>query len=157
MQKKNFGQLAACVCLLLLMLSFIWGNSLLPGSESSEVSSRVMLLVKKLLGETIPVGEFVIRKLAHFTEFACLGLLLTWFFKLLGQNGIHGFTMPMLFGGIAALTDETLQMLTPARGPSLVDVWIDVSGVVVGILFLHLICGLWQERKNNKLLEETKQ
>ena len=149
MQKKKRGQMTVCVLLLLLMLSFIWGNSLLPGSQSSELSGGILQLVQKIFGDTIPMGEFVIRKLAHFSEFACLGLLLTWFFKLLGQGGIHGFTMPMLFGGIAALTDETLQMLTPSRGPSLIDVWIDVSGVVVGILILHLICGLWKERKTN--------
>ena len=149
MQKKHKGQMTACVIMLILMLSFIWGNSLLPGSQSSELSGGILRLIRRFFGDTIPLGEFVIRKLAHFSEFACLGLILTWFFKLLGQTGIHGFTMPMLFGGIVALTDETLQMLTPARGPGLVDVWIDVSGVVVGILIVHLICGLWQERKTN--------
>ena len=77
MQKKKNGQMLICVPLLLLMLSFIWGNSLLPGSESSELSGRLLMLVKRIFGETIPMGEFVIRKLAHFSEFACLGLLLT--------------------------------------------------------------------------------
>ena len=155
MRKKNYGQIFICVCMILLSLSFIWGNSLLPGAQSSELSNKILNLVERLFGETIPQGAFVIRKLAHFSEFAYLGLLFTWFFKLIGQKGIHSFTMPLLFGGIAALTDETLQMLTPQRGPSLVDVWIDSAGVVVGVLLVQLVCGLWQERKHNKQLEEN--
>ena len=39
----------------------------------------------------------------------------------------------------AACIDESIQLLTPERGPSLVDVWIDTFGVVMGIIMLFVI------------------
>ena len=109
-----------------------------------------MKWLKDCFGGEIPGGEFLIRKLAHFSEFACLGLLLTWLFSLLSQSGIHGFTMPLLCGVLAALTDETIQVLTPERGPSVIDVWIDTAGVTTGILVLLLILGLRKKKTHKK-------
>ena len=155
MQKRNIYQLWICVPLLILNLSFIWGNSLLSGPESSELSGGVMAWLTENLGAMIPGGEFLLRKAAHFSEFACLGMLLTWLFRLLRQRGIHSFTMPLLCGSLAALADETIQVLTPERGPSVVDVWIDTAGAATGILLLLLIFGLIGRRNSNPM-EENK-
>ena len=150
MKKVNKKQTLLCLVLILLNLSFIWGNSFLAGPESSQLSGGVMEWLKECLGGELPGGEFFIRKLAHFSEFACLGLLLTWLFQLLSQSGIHGFTMPLLCGVLAALTDETIQVLTPERGPSVIDVWIDTAGVTTGILVLLLILGLRKKKTHKK-------
>lgn len=150
MWKVNKKQITICLMLILLNLFFIWGNSFLAGPASSQLSGGVMEWLKDCLGEELPGGEFLIRKLAHFSEFACLGLLLSWLFRLLSQKGIHGFTMPLLCGSLAALLDETIQVLTPERGPSVIDVWIDTAGVVTGSLFLLLILGLWKKKKHKK-------
>ena len=148
MKRGHEKQLTVCLCLILLNLSFIWGNSLLPGPQSAEVSGGIMELLEELLESVAPNGEHLIRKLAHFSEFACLGLLFAWLFQILGQSRFHVFTMPLLFGSMAALVDETLQVLTPERGPSVVDVWIDIAGVTTGILLLLLGLCLWQTRKS---------
>ena len=148
MTRFHKKQLLLCALLLILNLSFIWGNSLMSGPQSSELSGGVMEWLKEMMGGSIPGGEHLIRKLAHFSEFACLGLLLTWLFQLLHQRGIYGFAMPLLCGSLAALTDETIQVLTPERGPSVVDVWIDISGVTLGILLLLLGHCLVKRRKS---------
>ena len=156
MVKKNIRQLTVCIVLILLNLSFIWGNSLLPGEDSSELSGFLTECLEEVFGEAGPGIEHVIRKMAHFSEFACLGLLLTWMFQLLSQKGIHSFTLPLLCGSLTALLDETLQKLSPGRDPNVIDVWIDTAGVAAGILILLLCFWLWKKRRNNISMEETK-
>ena len=146
--RRGYGmKLVLCICLILLNLFFIFGNSMLAGPQSAELSGGFLELLEEFIEETIPDGQFFIRKLAHFSEFACLGLLLTWLFLLLKQKSFHLMTLPLLFGSLAALTDETIQVLTPERGPSVVDVWIDISGVTLGILLLLLGHCLLKRRK----------
>ena len=136
MKIKN--QRILCACLVTANLLFIWGNSLLPGSVSGDMSSGVLAYLEEILGQYCHIGEFFLRKLAHFSEFACLGLLLAWLFRLLRQRGFHRFTLPLLCGMIAACADETIQIFSPQRGPSVIDVWIDTAGVATGALVLLL-------------------
>ena len=150
-RNKHHLQLAVCISLLILNLLFIWGNSLMPGEQSSELSGGLMEWVVEIVGEEIPNGEFLLRKLAHFSEFASLGLLLTWLSLLLSQSGIHRVTMPLLGGMTAALVDETIQVLTPERGPSVVDVWIDTAGAAAGILILLIGYTLLEGRKHHTI------
>ena len=67
---------------------------------------------------------------------------------MMGEKKGHLFCMPLLFGMMAACMDETIQVFTPDRGPSLIDVWIDTAGVTAGITFP--LIGYNFIRKNNK-------
>ena len=123
-----------CIVLILLNLAFIWGNSMLPGELSGALSDWVKRLL--CLGRDDPTqGTGLLRKLAHFSEFASLGFLLCWLAYLKGERGFHIFALALLGGLLAACIDESIQMLTPERGPGLVDVWIDTSGVALASLF----------------------
>ena len=106
-------------------------------------------MLAEFLKHSVPGGDKPIRKLAHFSEFACLGILLTWLSGLLRQQHFHKFTLPLLLGTLAALLDETIQAWNPGRGPSVIDVWIDVSGCTAGILILLLGQHLWRKQKSN--------
>ena len=118
-------------------LAFIWGNSLLPGEISGGISDW---LASILGGGQIPdTGTGLLRKLAHFTEFACLGFLLGCLCRLKGERGHHLIALSLLGGLLTACIDESIQMLTPDRGPSLVDVWIDTCGVATGVAALFVI------------------
>ena len=46
-------------------------------------------------------------------------------------------SMPLLFAMTAALTDETIQVYSLGRSPSVLDVWIDVGGALAGIALLY--------------------
>ena len=81
-------RLRLCYTLLILNLCFIWGNSLLPGELSGAFSNWVKDILAALLpgdGESVGGGG-LLRKLAHFTEFACLGAFLTRFLFLLNKS-----------------------------------------------------------------------
>ena len=126
-----------CIVLIVVNLAFIWGNSLLPGEISAAFSDWVAWLLGG--GQAMPEGTGLLRKLAHFSEFASLGLLLSWLARIQGERRFHLFSMALLGGLLAACIDESIQLLTPERGPSLVDVWIDTCGVVTGIAMLFVI------------------
>ena len=130
-------QLRTATALLILNLAVIWGNSLLPGEISGAISGFVRDLIALLLpGDSAPgQGHGLLRKLAHFTEFASLGMILAWIMGMLSKP----IPLALACGFAAACIDETIQMFVPDRGPAFTDVLIDTSGVLTGLLLLLLI------------------
>lgn len=139
---------ALCCALIALNLALIWGNSTLPGGVSMELSDGFLALLSQGLPALAVIGSILIRKLAHFSEFACLGLLLGWL--LSPEGGFRGFAAPALLGTLAACVDETIQHFVPGRESSLIDVWIDIFGVCAGILLLRLGYRCIRRRKERK-------
>lgn len=139
---------ALCCALIALNLALIWGNSTLPGGVSMELSDGFLALLSQGLPALAIIGSILIRKLAHFSEFACLGLLLGWL--LSPEGGFRGFAAPALLGTLAACVDETIQRFVPGRESSLIDVWIDIFGVCAGILLLRLGYRCIRRRKERK-------
>jgi len=140
-----------CVAWLLCNLCFIWGNSLLPGEVSQAISDwlKQLLSFSASGGSGKPGGSGLLRKIAHFAEFASLGMCLTW---LLAMRGKHK-AKALLWGILAACVDETIQVFVPNRGPGLKDVALDTCGVIAGMGVLLLghslirkIC-LWRNKK----------
>lgn len=132
---RSEKRLRLCRSLLVLNLCFIWGNSLLPGEVSGALSDWVKEILAAMLPGAFPgvtTGGGLLRKIAHFTEFAALGMCLTWLFGMLRKPMIW----PLLCGALAACTDETIQRFVPDRGPSLKDVGIDTCGVAAGMILL---------------------
>ena len=120
--------------LIVLNLALIWGNSMLTGLSSEAVSGGLLAF----LGRFLPVllteaGHTFLRKAAHFSEFALLGLLYCGRHRLVkGEAPVH----LMGFGLAVACIDETIQIFTPGRASSLIDVWIDASGFALGLLLI---------------------
>ncbi len=143
-----------CAALLILNLLFIWGNSALPGA----VSARLSLWVQSFLfphSAVLPaVGTGLLRKLAHFTEFACLGSLLCWRLGMAGCSRKNLILLPLFGGMTAACIDETVQIFIEGRGSSLVDVWIDTAGAAVGIGLMltghHIVHQMKMNRRTTK-------
>ena len=145
-----------CRVLLVLNLAIIWGNSLLSGAESGQVSGGVVELVMELLripAEFSDIVHLLIRKLAHFTEFACLSALISWNLGMVKEKRVHQILLAVLLTMAAALVDETIQLFTPDRGPSLVDVWIDTLGAMLGMTVMQL--GYHLKKSELNYLEEN--
>ena len=136
--------------LTVLILCFIWGNSLLPGEISGRISDWVKNILAMLLPGEVPgvtSGGGLLRKIAHFSEFAALGVCLSWRFGMLERKKI----LALAYGFGAACVDETIQAFIPDRGPSLRDVAIDTCGAAVGIGLLilgHNLVKHYHQRRN---------
>lgn len=152
----SITQKRLCTALLVLILAFIWGNSLLPAELSASISGALA----KLLGLASSNGgagggDGLLRKLAHLTEFMALGGCLVWRFSLKPRTLNKTIAPAAACGILAACADEAIQCFVPGRGPGLRDVGIDSLGVLLGICLLIAgkhICKLI----NTKHLEENK-
>jgi VanZ family protein len=85
------------------------------------------------LNSGLGTWDEVLRKCAHVTEYAILGVLLV---RAIGRE------LPALLVGIAyAATDELHQHFVRGRHASPVDVAIDAVGLVLGILLFRQLTG----------------
>ncbi len=74
-------------------------------------------------------------KIIHLIEYSILGVLFTYsFFPITGKKII----MILLVSSIFAVFDETLQGFIPGRNSSLYDVYADIFGVMIGILYVRI-------------------
>lgn len=122
--------------LILFYLCFIYGNSLTPAVISSKESGYFLIRIQNLLsGAGIDawwLTEHLVRKAAHFTEYAGLGFLLAMntgagiapVFCHLKQNLTAAIFMPFI--------DETIQLFVEGRSGQISDVWLDMAGIFAG-------------------------
>ncbi len=126
--------------LLSATLCFIWGNSLLPREDSTALSiglfDRLKPFLRALRLEF--VDEHMLRKLAHFGEFALLGLELAALFFLNRGRSLRSACLSALCALAAASMDETIQMFSN-RSATVKDVLLDFSGALTAILLLWLL------------------
>lgn len=152
-------RLYICAVWLILNLILIWGNSLMPGWISAKISGFVRKMIAFFLsdGSGTPVsgGEGILRKTAHFLEFTCLGLCLSWLIRMLEKRKLSWYLLPLCGGVLVACTDETIQRFVPGRSCQLSDVGIDTLGVITGIVIISLIQIRKKQKFNN--MEEKRQ
>lgn len=135
--------LAAC------FVGIIFYNSLLPLRQSSQLSGWVTALTQ-LLAQHLDIRltgdvEHHIRKLAHFCEFALLGLLLCHSFSALGVSNRTATGYILFLALFAAVLDEYIQAFSPGRGSRVKDVLLDFSGVFCA--WLEYRIWEWSARK----------
>lgn len=117
----------------ILSIALIFIQSLLPGSKSDQESGAVLEILVKYFPKLTHVR---LRQIAHFGEFFLLGM---------GMQGTlyygkkYNLSKPTLFCTIVSLADETVQLQVAGRSSEIMDVWLDLSGAVVGIMFLWCI------------------
>lgn len=148
-EKKKW--LWLCVALIGVNVAFIWGNSLLPREASAAISRLVWQVISLFLpesgGEGSGQGHGMLRKLAHFTEFCSLGMLLCWLMYMLRQKTWQRLLFPLFSGAAVACIDETIQIFAVDRGPMLSDVGIDTAGVALGIAIAFTVAYFISRRK----------
>lgn len=127
----------------LIMVCIIWGNSLVPGTGSGNLSLIVMEAVRGFLGALgLPfewVTNFVVRKCAHFTEYMILGIIVTHAFDIEGRHKPLALLSTVVFLVLVSSIDETIQLFVPGRSGMVRDVLIDCSGAATGVVLRYLI------------------
>lgn len=146
---------------ILLALAVVWGlfilaNSLLPGGASSDLSDAVAdRLPKDFLGLGWRGLTILVRKSAHFLEYALLGGLTAAAFRgshaLLWKN-VGNILFPCLAWAVA---DEFLQTFVPGRTGLVRDVALDFCGILAGCCVVALWGRFADRRKAQKLSREA--
>lgn len=134
--------------LIIGLLAFIWGNSMMTAESSGSVSRGVL----DRLGEFIPffasgAHHGVLRKIAHFSEFFLLGLLCAA--QRVKSEKLLTFGL-IAFGLTAACIDETIQIFVLGRSSSLLDVWLDIAGFTAGVIAVAVGYALHKRKQKPK-------
>jgi VanZ family protein len=106
---------------------------------STEQSSFVVELIKEAV---VAVGispslitEYMVRKFAHFFEYALFGLLITsTIHAWRGKIKPHVY-MLLFWCLLIPVSDESLQLFVDGRAGMVQDVVLDFAGTIFGILF----------------------
>ncbi len=167
LKRKTAVTVLAAVWLLALY-AVIFGFSAQDGEQSGNlsqmISEKCVELINSLSGghwsQAFMEGlteyfEHPIRKLAHFSEYACMGILVyvLWSQWLCRGKRLYLLTVGWVFCSAAA--DEFHQLFVPGRYGSFADVCLDTCGGAFGLLLCVLAGRLPQrfvKKRNRQLL-----
>ncbi|HEX8888062.1 MAG TPA: VanZ family protein [Pyrinomonadaceae bacterium] len=136
---------------LLLWLAFIFFAS--TGEFSADNTSRIirpllLWLFPRISEERLSFAHFLIRKAAHFTEYAVLAFFAARAFSTSSKDQLRRrwFFISLALVIIYALTDEYHQSFVPGRTSSIYDSLIDTSGGLT-MLLLYM---LWRKKSKDE-------
>lgn len=124
--------------LMLLWMLLIFIMSSFDATESANQSNFIVNIINNIFKiENIELLSFIIRKLAHFTEYLILGFLTI---NMLNKNDISKkYLLSILICIIYATSDEIHQIFVPGRACQIRDILIDSIGSITGVYLYKLI------------------
>lgn len=132
--------------LLILWALLIYYFSSEPSTQSSDLTNGVLKIVYDILRPFIEskidfqtfnnIVFIPIRKIAHFSEYCILGILLYINIKPYSNKYIiYSFIASLLY----AISDEIHQYFVPGRACKLFDIFVDLFGAITGLFIVHSI------------------
>lgn len=161
--KLNIIRTILVIALITIFIT-IFGFSNQDSETSGGISQKVAEYVTKYIPsiqemeesqkeEVIDKIETVIRKIAHFSIYTLVGILLMSLMCTYKIKEIDKIGISLIIGIIYAISDEIHQAFIPGRGPQLTDVILDSMGVLTGIfismLLLEMIRKITKKKYNN--------
>ena len=138
--------------LVLAWMCLIFSFSSQPATESSKVSGGLCHRLVEQTNEVLHLDmtetqqlsiaekiEYPVRKAAHMTEYAILGLLSFAFYRGISGKEKRQFLAALITSAVYACTDEFHQLFVPGRSGQFTDVCIDTIGACIGMLIIFLI------------------
>ena len=127
--KKKLSLLSVIIWMILIFIM-----SSFSASNSNNQSSFIVTIISHFFNIANPeLLNYVIRKLAHITEYLILGMLTI--------NMINNYHKPHYYAIIIctlyAISDEIHQLYIPGRTCQIKDIVIDIIGSLIGIYLLH--------------------
>lgn len=129
-----------------MLLIFLFSTGGMSASNTSRIIRPVLLwLFPDISEERLALVHFLVRKAAHFTEYAVLALLAARAFLGSSREILQRrwFAASLVLVLVYALSDEYHQRFVPTRTGSIYDSLIDISGGLTALLCLTL----WRRRK----------
>ena len=165
--KTGIKFILRCIpAVLCMMMIFIFSSH--TAAESSGVSGGLIASFAERLhpgfeemSETdqqqyIESWQFLVRKTAHFSIYALLGLLLCVPVSVVADRR-YVFPISLVVAGLYAVSDEIHQYFVPGRSCEIRDMMIDFCGAVMGCAIYLLILEIIQKNcsEKEKILRNT--
>ena len=152
------------LALTVLWMGFIFWMSSRTGNASQDQSGRLVTLLQQLffpkwkdlpekdLQDMLNKLSYLVRKIAHFTEFAVLGAGLSVILATFEKSFRFRFLVSFGIGLLYAASDEIHQLFVAGRDGAVFDVLIDAAGVFAGCL---LVRGIYAMILKDRMGKET--
>ena len=139
MSRKKLQKFLAWLALLVWM-GVIFYFSHQSGDASMQLSDGILDSFKSLFQNFLDYHtlSYIVRKIAHFTEYFILGLLIYHLVKQYRVISKTEIIWMILFCVIYAMSDEFHQVFIGGRSPMIFDVIIDSLGSSFSILLFRL-------------------
>lgn len=146
-KEKNLKQILRFIPMLAVMV-IIFLFSCKEGDDSASQSGLILTAIKNLVEEVTKRGmsdaavstlHHIIRKTAHFTEYAVLGCTVMYAVWNKWKSHRVPLILPEVIAALYATTDEIHQYFVPGRYGTWSDVLIDSCGAFTGIFIWYLI------------------
>ncbi len=124
---------------------------------SQQRSLSALNIVKPLLEVVVGhgnVNDHLVRKLAHFTEFAVLDAELSFLLIFLRKVRFQPIINCSFFALSCAVIDETIQIFS-SRGSQVQDVLLDFSGALTGIFLVFIVYLPFHHKRLKKERRQT--
>lgn len=140
------------IWVMILIFGFSAENAQKSSGLSMRVSEKVVEIGEVLQGQQMNAGnkfdavekiEGLVRKTAHFTEYAVLAVLVFIAgYVSAGRRGVHLYLFTEVFCALYAVTDEVHQLFIEGRSCQIMDMVIDSAGSAAGIFIAVLLVKL---------------
>lgn len=150
--KKTVARVIMTI-LCVLMIGTIFFNSALDAAESTDMSNPFVDGINRFLKSVhidFTVTDKMVRKTAHFAEYAALGLLLSITVYLYVSKRKEAFLMALPLGCAVSVCDEVIQLFPKGRSCEIKDMIIDCAGILTAMLVTQLIFFLIERHKGKK-------
>lgn len=160
MKRYRFGILF--IILTILWMGVIFYFSSQTGTDSAQMSDPITNTTTQIIVpdyDKLPAPEkkeiydttsLVIRKIAHYTEYAILALLVYFSFYFFSKRKYLNYGFSLLIAVLYAVSDEFHQSFIANRTAVFNDVLIDSLGALTMILVIALIERLVYLKKSGK-------
>lgn len=131
MKNKKFN-----LILVIIWMTIIFIMSSFNSTESSSQSNFIVDIVANIFHITnTSTLSIIIRKLAHYTEYLILGILV----MNLNNNKSKSIYLSIIICLLYAISDEFHQSFVPGRSCQLYDIAIDSLGSLSGIFIYKIL------------------
>ena len=129
----------------MVLISFASSSEFSALNTSQVIRPLILWVFPNLSEERVAAIHFLTRKLAHFSEYAVLGILSGRAFASSANDFFqrHWFQIALFLIVCYALLDEFHQSFVPSRTASIYDSAIDVAGGLTALLAFRA----WQKRR----------
>ncbi|MDD6225692.1 MAG: VanZ family protein [bacterium] len=137
---------------------FIFFHSCLNADASDGESIALLNIINRFfnsMGIPLEFSNFIVRKLAHFSEFGVLAVLLTVTFYSYGNFPLKKTPQILFVCLFCACIDETIQIFTPGRASLVTDIWVDFCGSVTALILTSIVIAIIEKHKRKKLLKSA--
>ena len=160
MKLSNLSWLPALIIMIIIFMF-----SAKPADNSNESSKTIANFVLNIMenlnmiDDTLLANDrddvlnninHIVRKLAHFMEYALLAMAIEFHMWVRKRRGVRLILLSIIFTSLYAATDEFHQLFVPGRSGELKDVIIDSAGAIAGTFSFYLAILIINHYRSNR-------